>query len=56
MASLRKKNYALNFFPDINQGGPVGDLSTILRLNAAGRQYLVQGGSSISKGVEVLTE
>ena len=31
------------------------DVGTILRLNGAGRRYLVQDGSSISKGVEVLS-
>jgi hypothetical protein len=30
-------------------------VDAILRLNAAGRRYLVQDGSSISKGVEVLS-
>jgi hypothetical protein len=53
MASLLKKNYALERFPIINQGGDVG---AILRLNGAGRRYLVQDGSSISKGVEVLNK
>jgi hypothetical protein len=53
MASLLKNNYALEILPNINnhQGGDVG---SILRLNEAGRRYLVQDGSSISKGVEVL--
>jgi hypothetical protein len=52
MASLLKKNYALERLPDI-------DLKSkgraILRLNAAGRRYLMEDGSSISKGVEVLS-
>jgi hypothetical protein len=52
MAVLLKKNYALEKLPDINQGRDVG---AILRLNAAGRRYLVEDGSSISKGVEVLS-
>jgi hypothetical protein len=30
-------------------------MGAILRLNEAGRRYLVQDGSSISKGVEVLS-
>jgi hypothetical protein len=51
MAELLKKNYALESLPDLNQRG---DMGAILRLNAAGRRYLVQDGSSISKGVEVL--
>jgi hypothetical protein len=32
-----------------------GDVGAILRLNAAGRRYLVQDGFSISKGIEVLS-
>ena len=52
MASLLKKNYALESLPIINQEGNV---NTILRLNKAGRRYLVQDGFSISKGVEVLS-
>jgi hypothetical protein len=54
MASLLKKNYALESLPDINHQGE--DMSAILRLNEAGRRYLVQDGSSISKGVEVLSK
>jgi hypothetical protein len=52
IASLIKKNYGLKLLPDIYQEGDVG---TILRLNGAGRRYLIQDGSSISKGVEVLS-
>jgi hypothetical protein len=51
MVSLLKKNYALESLPDI---GWAGDVGAILRLNAAGRRYLVQDESSIYKGVEVL--
>jgi hypothetical protein len=51
MTVLLRKNYALESLPDINQGGDVG---AILRLNEAGRRYLVQDGSSVAKGVEVL--
>jgi hypothetical protein len=32
----------------------VGDAGAILRLNAAGRRYLIEDGSSVSKGVKVL--
>jgi hypothetical protein len=32
-----------------------GDVSAILRLNAAGRRYLIEDGASISKGVDVLS-
>jgi hypothetical protein len=31
------------------------DVGAILRLNKAGRRYLIEGRSSISKGVEVLS-
>jgi hypothetical protein len=51
-ASLLKKNYVLESLPDI---ASMGDVGAILRLNAAGRRYLVEDGSSISKGVEVLS-
>jgi hypothetical protein len=53
MASLLKKNYALESLPDINHWEE--DVGAILRLNAAGRRYLIEDGSSISKGVEVLS-
>jgi hypothetical protein len=53
MASLLKKNYALEVLPNIEQAG--GDVRAILRLNKAGRRYLIEDGSSISKGVEVLS-
>ncbi len=52
MDSLLKKNYALERMPIMNEGGDVG---AILRLNEAGRRYLVEDGSSISKGVDVLS-
>jgi hypothetical protein len=52
MASLLKKNYALERLPDISA---VGDVGAILQLNAAGRRYLIEDGSSISKGVDVLS-
>jgi hypothetical protein len=52
IATLLKKSYGLKLLPDICEGGDVG---TILRLNGAGRRYLIQDGSSISKGVDVLS-
>jgi hypothetical protein len=61
MAALLKKNYGLESLSNIVPGlRPVlgdreGDVGAILQLNAAGRRYLVQDGSSISKGVEVLS-
>jgi hypothetical protein len=48
-----KKNYGLEEIPGLNFGA--GDIRSILTLNRAGRRYLVQDGSSISKGVDVLS-
>jgi hypothetical protein len=47
-----KKNYGLEAIPGLHHGA--GDISSIFELNRAGRRYLVQDGSSISKGVDVL--
>jgi hypothetical protein len=55
MAAVLRKNYGLERLPDIILNDRAGDVGAILRLNAAGRRYLVQDGSSISKGVEVLS-
>jgi hypothetical protein len=54
MVSLLMKNYALECLPDIDLESLAGDVGAILRLNKAGRRYLVQDVSSISKGVTVL--
>jgi hypothetical protein len=55
LASILMKNYGLErLVLDI----PCADdrtVKAILRLNAAGRQYLIKEGSSISKGVNVLS-
>jgi hypothetical protein len=56
IASLLKKNYALEKLPDIDLENEAGDVGVILRLNGAGRRYLIEDGSSISKGVEVLSK
>jgi hypothetical protein len=55
MASLLKKNYSLESLPNIHLKNEAGEVGAILRLNAAGRRYLIEDGSSISKGVEVLS-
>jgi hypothetical protein len=55
IAALVKKNYALARLPDINLKNQARDLGAILRLNGAGRRYLVRDGSSILKGVKVLS-
>jgi hypothetical protein len=48
-----KENYRLEAIPRLRQDG-TGDVRSILQLNGAGRRYLVQDGSSITKGVDVL--
>jgi hypothetical protein len=52
IAKILQKNYALESLPNIVS---LGDVDAILRLNAAGRRYLIEEGSSISKGVGVLS-
>ena len=53
IAKSLQKNYVLESLPNIINRP--GDVRTILRLNAAGRRYLIENGSSVSKGVEVLS-
>jgi hypothetical protein len=48
-----KKNYGLEAILGLCHWA--GDVRSILQLNEAGRRYLVQDGSSISKGVDVLS-
>jgi hypothetical protein len=48
-----KKNYGLEKLPGLRIGA--GDIRSIFDLNRAGRRYLVQDESSISKGVAVLS-
>jgi hypothetical protein len=52
VAALLKKNYALQC---VSACARVGDVRAILRLNKARRRYLIEDGSSISKGVRVLS-
>jgi hypothetical protein len=54
IASLLKKNYALQNLENID-ANQARDVGAILQLNEAGRRYLIEDGSSISKGVEVLS-
>jgi hypothetical protein len=54
MATILQKNYAWESLPGIDLDQRVGGVGAILFLNAAGRRYLIEDGSSISKGVEVL--
>jgi hypothetical protein len=53
LISVLKKNYGLEEIPGLHHGA--GDVNSIFELNRAGRRYLVQDGSSISKGVQVLS-
>jgi hypothetical protein len=47
------KNYRLEEFPGVRLGA--GDIRSIFDLNRAGRRYLIEDGSAISKGVAVLS-
>jgi hypothetical protein len=51
--SVLKTNYGLEEIPGLGHGAD--NISSIFELNRAGRRYLVQDGSSISKGVAVLS-
>jgi hypothetical protein len=55
MAALLQKNYALESLPGIYLESSLGDVGAILQLNKAGRRYLIEDGSSVSKGVKVLS-
>jgi hypothetical protein len=55
LASLLKKNYVLERLPYMEMMKEAEDVRAILRLNKAGRRYLIEDGSSISRGVEVLS-
>jgi hypothetical protein len=55
MATLLKKNYAMESLSDLDRKSKAGDVGAILRLNQAGRRYLIEDGSSVLKGVEVLS-
>jgi hypothetical protein len=55
LVSILMKNYGLErLVPDISCSDD-GTIKAILRLNMAGRRYLIEDGSSIAKGVEVLS-
>jgi hypothetical protein len=47
-----KKNYGLEELPGLDHHA--GDIRSIFELNRAGRRYLVEDGSSIAKGIDVL--
>jgi hypothetical protein len=52
-----KENYGLETIPRVRKKvcHRMGNVRSIFQLNRAGRRYLVQDGSSISKGVHVLS-
>jgi hypothetical protein len=55
LISLAKKNYGLESLDEgLSAQDKTGELGTLLRLNRAGRRYLIQDASSIAQGVEVL--
>jgi hypothetical protein len=57
LISLVKKNYGLEYLDEdlsYRYHDTTGELDTILRLNQAGRRYLIEDAGSIAKGVEVL--
>jgi hypothetical protein len=55
--SIVKKNYGLeSLYEDFYAHDKTGELCTILRLNEAGRRYLIEDAGSIAKGVEVLVD
>jgi hypothetical protein len=53
--SLVKKNYSLTELDEgISAHDTTGEVGTLLRLNQAGRRYLINDAASVAKGVEVL--
>jgi hypothetical protein len=47
LTAVVKKNYGLESIPILDSDGRMGDLRSILRLNGAGRGYLLEGHASI---------
>jgi hypothetical protein len=55
VVSLVKKNYSLAVLDNgVSALDKTGEVGTLLRLNQAGRRYLIRDAASIAKGVEVL--
>jgi hypothetical protein len=55
VALLVRKNYSLEVLDEsLSAHDKTGELGTLLRLNQAGRRYLIKDAASIAKGVEVL--
>jgi hypothetical protein len=56
LTSVVKKNYGPERLPILDWDARMEDLRSILRLNGAGRRYLLDGRASfVSKGVDVLS-
>jgi hypothetical protein len=55
LVSILRKNYGLECLKPGISCADDGRVKAILRLNRAGRRYLIKDGSSISKGVDVLS-
>jgi hypothetical protein len=55
LVSILRKNYGLERLMPDPPCAVDGIVKAILRLNAAGRRYLIKDGSSVSKGVDVLS-
>jgi hypothetical protein len=54
MATFLQKKGTLESLPGIELKNEAGNFGAILLLNAAGRRYLIEDGSYVSKGVAVL--
>jgi hypothetical protein len=55
VVSLVRKNYSLAVLDEgVSANDETGELGILLRLNQAGRRYLIEDAASITKGVEVL--
>jgi hypothetical protein len=55
VVSLVKKNCSLEVLDEgVSALGKTGELGILLRLNQAGRRYLIKDAASIAKGVDVL--
>jgi hypothetical protein len=57
VVSLVKKNFSLAVLDEgVSAHDKTGEVATLLRLNKAGRRYLIKDAASIAKGVEVLID
>jgi hypothetical protein len=54
LVSILMKNYGLESLAQFIRCADDRTVKAILRLNGAGRQYLIEDGSSVSKGVDVM--